>query len=236
MKIRIPIDKITIKCSLEIYELMKRVLKREQKVDQAKEHFWVLAMNSANKILNLELVALGPNNTVATKPAAVLAIPLQKQAAGVILVHNHPSGNIEPSEADKDYTNLIIKACQLMKTPVLDHVIIAEHSYMSFKDSGLLEHLECNMKYALPYDLEKQFHKEMQEEIRKIRRESREKVKKSLEKGIQQGKKEGVEQGMQQEKLGIARSMLNDKEPIEKIQRWTGLDREEILSIERDPD
>ncbi|MEL7228133.1 MAG: JAB domain-containing protein, partial [Cyanobacteria bacterium J06576_12] len=80
MKIRIKIDKITIQYPSDIYEIMQRVLKREQKMDRAKEHFWVLAMSQANKILNLELVALGANNRVNCRPADVLAIPLQKQA------------------------------------------------------------------------------------------------------------------------------------------------------------
>ena len=89
MKIRINIEKITISHALDIYEIMQKVLKREHKVDQAKEHFWVLAMSQANKILNIELVALGANNRVISRPADILSIPLQKQAAGVILVHNH---------------------------------------------------------------------------------------------------------------------------------------------------
>ena len=124
MKIRIKIDKITIQHPSDIYEIMQLVLKREHKMDRDKEHFWVLALSQANKILNLELVALGANNRVSCRPADVLAIPLQKQAQGVILVHNHPSGTLEPSEADKDFTDLMIQACRLMKTPVLDHVII----------------------------------------------------------------------------------------------------------------
>ena len=86
MQIRIKIDKITIEPPLDIDEIMQLVLKREHKMDRNKEHCWVLALSQANKILNLELVALGANNRVRCRPAAVLAIPLQKQAQGVILM------------------------------------------------------------------------------------------------------------------------------------------------------
>ena len=59
MKIRINIEKITISHALDIYEIMQKVLKREHKVDQAKEHFWVLAMSQANKILNYRVSSPG---------------------------------------------------------------------------------------------------------------------------------------------------------------------------------
>ena len=171
MKIRIPIDKITVEHSLDIYDLMQWVLKREQKVDRIREHFWVLAMSNGNKILNLELVALGVDNRLITRPADVLAIPLQKQAAGVILVHNNPSGLLEASEADQDYTDQMIQACRIMKTPVLDYVIITEHSYMSFRDSGLLERLEQSLKYVPPYEVEEQICKMVQAAVEKIRKD-----------------------------------------------------------------
>ena len=170
-------------------------------MDRDKEHFWVLALSQANKILNLELVALGANNRVSCRPADVLAIPLQKQAQGVILVHNHPSGTLEPSEADKDFTDLMIQACRLMKTPVLDHVIITEHSYLSFKETGLLERLEANNKYVLPYELEEISYKD----------------------GWNEGKAEGIQE--------IAKQMLQDGEPMKKIKKWTGLSEAEINAL-----
>ena len=105
MKVRFPIDKIPIKHPSDIYEIMQMVLKKVPTMDRDKEHFWVLALNKANKIVNLELVALGANDRVSAQPADIFAIPLQKQAKGVILVHNHPTGSLKPSEADKDFTN-----------------------------------------------------------------------------------------------------------------------------------
>ena len=223
MKIRIKIDKITIEHPLDIYEIMQLVLKREHKMDRDKEHFWVIALSQANKILNLELVALGANNRVSCRPADVLAIPLQKQAKGVILVHNHPAGTLEPSEADKDFTDLMIQACRLMKTPVLDHVIITAHSYLSFKETGLLERLEASNKYVLPYELEREYHEEMQAAIQEVEKESKRKIKESL--------KQGEEKGMSIKSQEIAKQMLEDGEPMEKIQKWTGLSEATINAL-----
>ena len=142
-------DQITIKRASDVYQIMRLVLKRTDKIDQNKEHLWVMAFNDINKIVSLELVALGSSNEVSASPADVLAIPLQKQAKGIMLIHNHPSGILEPSEKDKDLTDHLIQACKLMNTPVLDHIIITEHSYFSFAESGLLERLARSTKYAL---------------------------------------------------------------------------------------
>ena len=164
MKNRIKIDKITMQHPLDVYELMQLILKREHKVDRNKEYFWVLSLSQANKILSLELVALGANNRVSASAADVLAVPLQKEAKGVILIHNHPSGSLEPSERDKDYTNKMIQVCRIMNTPMLDYVIITEHNYFSFAKSGLLEELEASLKYVPPYEIEAMFYNDGREE------------------------------------------------------------------------
>ncbi len=91
MNFKIAIKKISIQHALDIYEIMQMVLKREEKINQGKEHFWVLALNNASRILNLELVSVGNVTSTTVKPMEVLSIPLQKRAVGVILVHSHPS-------------------------------------------------------------------------------------------------------------------------------------------------
>lgn len=236
MELKIKIEKITIHHALDIYEIMQMVFKREEKLNQGKEHFWVIALNNANRILNLELVSIGSTSSTIVKPMEVLSIPLQKRAVGVILVHNHPSGSLQPSEADKDLTDRLIQACRLMNTPVLDHVIITEHSYYSFQESGLLERLEASNKYVLPYDLEKQYHQEMQAAIKEVEQESKRRIKESLkkglkkgeEKGLKKGRIEGEQKGMQTRNIEIARSMLKAEMPLEKVAAFTGLDHSQI--------
>ena len=231
MKVRIKIDKMTIEHPSDIYEIMKMVLKREHKVDRNKEHFWVLALSNANKILSLELVALGTNNRVNARAADILAIPLQKQAKGIIMIHNHPSESLEPSEKDKDFTDRMIRACQLVNTPILDHIIITEHSYFSFSKSGLLERLEGSIKYLFSYELERQFHEEAEAAIQKIKKESKRKIEEGEKKGIEKGRQEGKAEGEEKRELEIAKQMLEDGEPMEKIKKWTGLSEAKINAL-----
>jgi DNA repair protein RadC len=144
--LKVGIEKFAIQHALDIYEIMQSILQRETKIDiKTKEHFWTIALNRANKIVNIELVSLGSISSTFVNPKEILSIPLQKKAKGIILVHNHPSGNLEPSEKDKDITDLMIQACRIMDTPILDHIIITEHSYFSFKESGLLYDLEIDL-------------------------------------------------------------------------------------------
>ena len=76
-----------------------------------------------------------------------------------------------------------------MRTPVLDHVIITEHSYLSFKETGLLERLEASLKYVPPYELEGQYHEEMEGAIREIEKESRRKIQEVKKESLQKVKK-----------------------------------------------
>jgi DNA repair protein RadC len=217
MKIKIPIEKIKIEHAADIYHIMQLVLKREEKVNKGREHFWVLALNTENRIINLELISIGNAKSTIVEPMEVLSIPLQKKAAGLVLVHNHPSGNIQPSEDDKDITNRLIQACKIMRTPVLDHVIITAYSYYSFKDSGLLELLEGSIKYVMPYDLEKQYFLEMQQAIKEEQKKSKQKIEESLKK----------------RNIDIATSMLKDGEGIENIMKWTGLSESDIKQLNK---
>jgi DNA repair protein RadC len=228
MKLKISIEKIKIEHAADIYQIMQLVLKREEKVNKGREHFWVIALNNDNRIINLELISMGSSTHTIVEPMEVLSIPLQKKAAGLVLVHNHPSGNIKPSEDDKDITNRLIQACKIMRTPVLDHVIITEHSYYSFKDSGLLELLEGSTKYMMPYDLEKQYFLEMQEAIKSEQKKSKKKIQESLKKGKEEGIKEGLKEGIKQEKIEIAKSMLSKGLDITLIQQVTNLSKHAI--------
>ncbi len=145
----------------ELYEIMQRILKREQKTDRDREHFWTISLNNANTVLNIELVSMGSVNTTVIEPMEVYSIPLQKRATRIILVHNHPAGTLKPSKSDKDITNLLIQAGRILHIEVLDHVIITEESFYSFSQSGLLEELEKSLEYVPAYKIKEQGRKEM---------------------------------------------------------------------------
>ncbi len=102
------------------------------------EEFWVVFMNRANKILEVKNVSSGGITGTVFDIRLVLKQALQVEAIGLILCHNHPSGNLEPSKSDKDLTAKAKKAAQLMNINILDHLIIADGNYFSFADEGII--------------------------------------------------------------------------------------------------
>jgi DNA repair protein RadC len=210
---------ITVKEAEDIYIIMQQILKREHKVDRTKEHFWTISLNIAQKILAIELVSMGSNTATVVEPTEVFSLPLQKKAFGIILIHNHPSGSLIPSDADRDITDRLIQVGRIMKTSVLDHVIITDHSYYSFKSTGLLEALENSNKYVLPYELERQLHEEMEEKIKRIEKENTKRIKESLKKGEEAGLRK------------TAISMLQKGFEAKVIHEITGMSLQQIEQI-----
>ncbi len=198
-------NKITIQNSQDIYDVMQRILKREQKVDRGREHFWTISLNNALKILNIELVSMGSFKATIVEPMEVFSIPLQKRAVKLILVHNHPSGNLKPSPADKDITDHMIQVGLIMQVPIVDHLIISESSYFSFKNFGLLEELEKSIKYVPAYKLKQRYEKQ------------------ALEKGIKEGKRDKAQE--------MAKVMLKEGMQLELIIKITGLTKAEINKL-----
>ena len=154
----------------ELYEIMQRILKREQKTDRDREHFWTISLNNANTVLNIELVSMGSVNATVIEPMEVYSIPLQKRATRIILVHNHPAGTLKPSKSDKDITNKLIQAGRILHIEVLDHIIITEESFYSFTQSGLLEELEKSLEYVPAYKIKEQGQQEKAKEMAKVMR------------------------------------------------------------------
>ncbi len=103
---------------------MQKILLRADRIDQDREHFWIVGLANNNRILFIELIGLGSINATIAEPMDVFSFALQKRAVKVILVHNHPSGDLQPSEADKDTTDNLIQAGRIVRTEVSDHLII----------------------------------------------------------------------------------------------------------------
>ncbi len=166
-------EQIKIGCSDDIYGIMQRILLRENKIDRNREHLWTISLDNANKILNIELVSIGSINKTIVEPMEVFSIPLQKRAVKVIVVHNHPSGELRPSAADKDITDRLIQCGLILNLPVLDHLIITENTYYSFADSGLLAELVESKKYVPDYKLKAEMKQEVESAIRKEESENK---------------------------------------------------------------
>ncbi len=153
-------EKIKILNSDDIYGIMQKILLRENKIDQNREHFWVIGLENNNRILFIELISLGTVNKTFAEPMEVFSFALQKRAVKIILCHNHPSGELRPSEGDKDISDRLIQVGIIVDTQVLDHLIISDKSYLSFADTGLLDELKKSTKYVPKYVLEQRFKKE----------------------------------------------------------------------------
>jgi DNA repair protein RadC len=106
--------------------------------DLPHEEFWVLLLNRNNLVIDKLMVSQGGLSGTVIDVRIILKMALDKLACSIILCHNHPSGNLIPSEADKDITKKIKEAGKHMDIPVLDHLIIANDSYFSFADEGLI--------------------------------------------------------------------------------------------------
>jgi len=102
------------------------------------EEFKVMLLNRSNKVLGISKISQGGISGTVVDPKVVMGLALKAAASGIILAHNHPSGNLSPSEADKKITQKLYDAGQLLEIPVLDHIILAGEDYTSFSDSCLL--------------------------------------------------------------------------------------------------
>ena len=150
-------EKIRVLSGESLFGVMQRILLREEIIDQNREHFWVVGLETNLRILFIELISMGSVKATVVEPMEVFSFALQKRAVQVILVHNHPSGNLKPSKADKDITDRLYQVGKIVDCPVLDHLIISTESYNSFADTGLLEEISKSEKYVPAYILKKRW-------------------------------------------------------------------------------
>lgn len=127
------LEKPSIKNSQIAYECFYAHLS-----DLDHEQFWIMLLNNANKVIKLEKIGVGGMTGTTADPKKIFKSALENNAASVMLCHNHPSGNIFPSNADKQITNNLVKAGQFLEIKILDHIIIGNDNYFSFADEGLL--------------------------------------------------------------------------------------------------
>jgi DNA repair protein RadC len=122
-----------ITCSRDAYEVLKPHL-----LDLPHEEFWVLLLNRANQVMKCERISSGGVSGTVADPKMIFKTALENLSSAIILSHNHPSGNLTPSEADKNLTKRLREAGTYLEIPVLDHVIFTDNGYLSFADEGLL--------------------------------------------------------------------------------------------------
>lgn len=128
-----PEEKLKVVTSSDGARIFKPLLS-----DLAHEEFWVLLLNRNNLVIDKIRVSSGGLSGTVIDVRMILKSALEKLACSIILCHNHPSGNLIPSEADKNITTKIKEAGKHMDIPVLDHLIIGNDDYFSFADEGLI--------------------------------------------------------------------------------------------------
>ena len=109
-----------------------------------KEVFKVIYLNSQNQIIDTADLFEGTVNSGVISPREVMESAIRHYAASLLFVHNHPSGNPEPSRGDRELTRELIYAASIMRIKVLDHIIIGDNRYFSFAGEGLIEEYELD--------------------------------------------------------------------------------------------
>ncbi|MDN3688604.1 JAB domain-containing protein [Cyclobacterium jeungdonense] len=125
--------RIKIDCSQDVYNCMKPYL-----FDEVVEHFYIVLLNRNNQVVKLHKISSGGTHGTLADPKLIFKKALDYLASGLILVHNHPSGNLNPSESDKKLTQRLIEVGKSLEIPVLDHLMFTDASYLSFADEGLI--------------------------------------------------------------------------------------------------
>jgi DNA repair protein RadC len=120
--------------SKEVFEYLYQALR-----DLKREKFKVMFLDSKNQILEEKTVFEGTVDSSAVYPREIMKEALKCDASSLIFVHNHPSGDPEPSQSDREITKELVFAADVMQLKVLDHIIIGNNRYFSFADEGLID-------------------------------------------------------------------------------------------------
>nr|VFK09353.1 MAG: DNA repair protein RadC [Candidatus Kentron sp. LPFa] len=237
-------EKIQILNGDDLFTIMSKVLLRESKIDRDKEHFWLAGLDADNRILFIELVALGGVTSATVKPMEVFRVAVLKNAVSAILVHNHTAENTTPSDADKDLTDRLIQVGRILHVPVLDHLIITTRQYLSFEAEGLMEELRRSLKWVPPYEIEERIRAEemrLREEAVRVAREEGERegegigmrrgLRKGRKEGMEMGREEGKDEGKKEKAVEIARAALAEGMEIGMVSRISGLSEGEIARL-----
>jgi len=133
------LQKPICKSSKEIFDYLYHSMR-----DLKKEVFKVIFLDGRNQIIDIEDLFEGTLNASSIYPREIIKSAIKNNAISLIFVHNHPSGNPEPSQSDKNITEDLVFVGNLMQIRILDHIIIGDNKYFSFADEGLIEEYNLN--------------------------------------------------------------------------------------------
>lgn len=125
-------EQIAVRSHQDVIKLVKQQLKGKKK-----EQFLILCLDTRNNLIKISTISTGTLDTSLVHPREVFKEAIQSLSSSIILIHNHPSGNPEPSDADIDITKRILETGKIVGIDVLDHIIVADNNSFSFKEKGL---------------------------------------------------------------------------------------------------
>ena len=128
-------DMHKISCSQDALEVIREIW--SDNMDHVEE-FVVLCLNRANKVLGWSKISTGGTSGCIADPKVIFQIAIKSNSSSIIVAHNHPSGNINQSNSDKEITKKLKSSGSFLDIPVLDHIIIISESFFSFADEGLM--------------------------------------------------------------------------------------------------
>jgi len=131
-----PNERPRINSSTDAYRIFKQIW-NDETMDY-NEDFWVLLISRAGRVLGAYQISKGGLHGTVADIRVIFAVAIKSSATSIIISHNHPSGNVSPSELDRELTKRISKAGDILDIKVLDHVILCRDHYYSFADEGLL--------------------------------------------------------------------------------------------------
>ena len=126
-------DRPRITCSRDAFNVIAPMI-----TDLYHEEFWVLLLNQANEVIERKKVSSGGMTATVVDSRQFFRMAIEGKAVAVIAVHNHPSGNLKPSQADIQLTQKLVLAGKTIEVPLLDHLIVSERGFYSFADEGMI--------------------------------------------------------------------------------------------------
>jgi len=129
----LPRETIKIESAADVLPLLADIANKSQ------EHFICISVNGASELIEKRIVTIGLLDKSLAHPRDVFADVITDRAAAVIFAHNHPSGDLQPSEADLKTQDQLLQAAKILGIRVLDHLIVSKKGYFSFQEAGLIE-------------------------------------------------------------------------------------------------
>jgi DNA repair protein RadC len=143
---------LAIRNSRDVAAVFQDLLSLEDRIDRDKEHYYVMHVNARQQVHLVELVAIGMLNHAAVYPRETFRRAIVEGSDSIIIAHNHPSGDITPSDADIKLTQTLLKAGKLLLIPLLDHIIFTDRDkrFYSFQVNKMQSMLQTQReKYAM---------------------------------------------------------------------------------------